>query len=138
MAAANTILDELLENAFRRLSSVEKRNMETRQPNYYYLKNAIRNFGYRFRRDTWAVIFVSFSPSDDQRLIVVPISWLRIIRGHYLMVCVPSMGHHVPESEHETPLSPCLNWHIRPVVFCPEGSVLYETLDRASWKRARL
>ena len=94
----------------------------------------IENFGHR--ADRWAVFAVSFSPQDDQRLVVVPVTWVHVFRNRYMMVNVPHPDFVVPSNE-EVEL-PQMNWEFYPVVLCPEGGVVYETLGLALGKRARV
>jgi hypothetical protein len=134
MADANTILNALVEEAFAKIDRMERKLMEIHQPNYRYLLRYVRDFG--FRQDRWAVFFVCFSPKYDQELIVTPINWLKVVRGRFLMVCVPSFDFCVPEAP--VLQLPAINWQFFPVMFCPEGSVHYPTLALALAKRAKL
>ena len=128
---------DVAENAFRRLDRNVKNSMLLDTDAYRSTVHAALWQGHRY--DRWAVLRVSFSPSDDQRIVVVPIRWIAVFRTRFLMVCVPNAEYVKPA---ENPIAagdmPGLNWPFFPVISCPEGNVIYTTLESALAKRARI
>jgi hypothetical protein len=128
------IIGHLAGKAFRKLDSYVRRSMITESDGYRTTIKFVENYGHRI--DRWAVLAVSFSPQDDQRIIVVPVRWVHVIRNRNLLVCVPNASFNIPDEEVQE--LPKLTWRFYPVVFCPNGGVVHETLHLALKKRSRI
>jgi hypothetical protein len=126
-------IERLVDRAYNKLCYYTRRSLMTENESYIGTIHEVRRVG--FRSDRWAVLGVTFSPQDERRIVVVPVRWVHVVWNQYLMVCVPNSDYTVPLYE-EAELPNC-TWPIYPVLMCPQGTVIYQTLELALAKRAR-